>query len=159
MKKLLVLLLIAAPLLAFGQTQTAPTQEQIDKAMELTRSDVASQKVQVITKAMAFTPEESAKFWPVYNQYQEELKKIGDQRWTLIKDYADHYSTMDDKKAAQLTDQALDLEAQRVQLMKKYVPEFQKVLTPRRTARFIQVENQLNRLIDIQLASEIPLMP
>lgn len=158
MKKLLVVLLITAPLLVFGQTQTA-TQDQIEKAMQLTRSDVAAQKVQVITKAMAFTPEESAKFWPVYNQYQQELKKIGDQKWSLIKDYADHYSSMDDQKAAQLTNQALDLEAQRVQLMKKYVPEFQKVLSPRRAARLFQVEAQLNRLIDIQVASQIPLVP
>jgi peroxiredoxin len=159
MKKLLVVLLIAAPLLVYGQTQSATTQDQIEKAMQLTRSDVAAEKVQVITKAMAFTPEESAKFWPVYNQYQQELKKIGDQKWSLIKNYADHYSTMDDATAGQLTNQALDLEAQRVQLMQKYVPEFQKVLTPRRTARLMQVEAQLNRLIDLKVASQIPLMP
>ena len=152
-KVILALMLCAISGLVYAQTA-----EKADKYVELLRSDLQAEKVQLITNNMQFSVEESAAFWPVYNKYQADLKKIGDQRIALIKDYAEHYDVMTDVKAAELTGKALDLEAQRIDLIKKYVPEFSKVLTAKRVARFVQVENQINSLIDVQLAAGIPLV-
>jgi len=77
----------------------------------------------------------------------------------LIKDYAEHFDSLDDAKARELTEKAINLETQRIDVLKKYVPQFGKVLSAKRVARFVQIETQINRLIDVQLASEIPLVP
>jgi len=154
MKKLLgVLLFFLVGGFAFAQTAT-----DTDKYVELMRADVRAQKVQILTKAMEFSVEESAAFWPVYDKYQQEFNKLGDQKVALIKDYAANFENLEDSKARELAERALGLEEMRVSLLKKYYPEFGKVLSGKKVARFLQVENQINRLIDLQIASGIPLV-
>ncbi len=150
-------IILALVLCTFGGIAYAETAEEIEQYIGLLRSDLQTEKVQLITVNMQFSVEESASFWPVYNKYQTEWKKIGDKRMALIKDYAENYDAMTDAKAAELTGKALDLESQRIDLLKKYVPEFSKALTAKRVARLVQVENQINRLIDVQIAEGIPL--
>ena len=74
MKRILILLIFSGMIsaLVFAQTQ-----EEINK-WELTRSDPRAQKVQLITKNMEFSVEESTAFWPIYDKYQAELNKLGD---------------------------------------------------------------------------------
>ncbi len=154
MRRLILLsLLCAVPTLGRAQAQV-----DVDKHFDLLRADIRAQKVQIITQAMAFSVEEAAAFWPVYEKYQVEAKIVGDQRVALIKDYAANYDTMDDLKAKEMIERSFAIDEQRIALLKKYVPDFMKVLTAKRTARFLQVETQLNRMIDIQIASEIPLV-
>ncbi|NIO06376.1 MAG: hypothetical protein GTN74_17750 [Proteobacteria bacterium] len=129
-----------------------------DAYIELLRSDVKTKKVAIITEVMHFTNEETNAFWPVYREYDLELSKIGDGRLQLIKDYAQNYETMTDEKAKELVDRALRLEAKRTKLKKKYFKKFDKVLPSKTAAKFFQLENQINLLIDLQIASELPLI-
>jgi hypothetical protein len=126
--------------------------------IELLRSDVKTKKVAIITEVMQFTDEEAKAFWSVYREYDFELTKIGDGRLQLIKDYAQNYETMTDEKAKELVDRALRLEGKRTKLKKKYFKKFDKVLPSKTVAKFFQLENQINLLIDLQIASELPLI-
>jgi hypothetical protein len=149
MKKLLfVMVFVLATTVGYAQ----------DAYIELLRSDVKTKKVAIITEAMQFTNEEAKAFWPVYREYEFELTKIGDGRLELIKDYAQNYETMTDEKAKELVDRALKLEGKRTKLKKKYFKKFDKVLSSKTAAKFFQLENQINLLIDLQIASELPLI-
>jgi hypothetical protein len=132
--------------------------DSVDSDIALLRSDISKDKVSLITANMHFTPEEAGAFWPVYKQYDAELSKIGDERVALIKDYAANQQSMTDAKAKELTDKWLDTEEKRLALKKKYVAEFEKVLSGKTTARFLQVENRINMLLDLQVASAVPLV-
>ena len=148
MKKLLILLVLV---FAFSlQAQ--------DDFIELLRQDLKTQKVAIITEAMNFTEEESNTFWPVYRKYDFEASKLGDERLAIIKDYADNYDKMTDEKAKELMDRNIKLQEQRLKLSKKFYKEFQKVLPAIKATRFIQVDNQLNLLLNLQIASELPLI-
>ena len=148
MKKLLILLVLV---FAFSlQAQ--------DDFIELLRQDLKTQKVAIITEAMNFTEEESNTFWPVYRKYDFESSKLGDERLAIIKDYADNYDKMTDEKAKELMDRNIKLQEQRLKLSKKFYKEFQKVLPAIKATRFIQVDNQLNLLLNLQIASELPLI-
>ena len=129
-----------------------------DAYIELLRSDVKTKKVAIITEVIQFTNEEAKVFWPVYREYDFELSKIGDGRLELIKDYAQNYETMTDEKARDLVERALKLEGKRTKLKKKYFKKFDKVLPSKTVAKFFQLENQINLLIDLQIASELPLI-
>jgi len=50
------------------------------------------------------------------------------------------------------------LEKKRTKLKKKYFKRFERALSATIAAKFIQVENQINLLIDLQIASELPLI-
>jgi hypothetical protein len=44
------------------------------------------------------------------------------------------------------------------QLRLRYIPEFEKVISPKKTARFFQIDRRLGMMVDLQLGSEIPLV-
>jgi ribosomal protein S18 len=94
----------------------------------------------------------------VYNNYQKELSTVGDEKVALIEDYATHFNQLDDKKAAELTARALAMEEQRLQIIKKYIGEFGKVLPAKQVARLFQLEMQMQRMIDLQIAAALPLV-
>lgn len=150
MRKLLALVIVFVLVGAVGYAQEA--------YIELLRSDVKTKKVAIVTEVMQFTSEEANAFWPIYREYDLEMAKIGDARIALIEDYAQHYETMTDEKAKELVDGALKLEGKRTKLKKKYFKKFDKVLPSKTVAKFFQLENQINLLIDLQIASELPLI-
>ena len=65
--------------------QAPPTAEETKEAnlktyVDLLRKDLKRDKVAIVTELMGLTPEEAAKFWPVYNEYDKALTKLGDER-------------------------------------------------------------------------------
>ena len=84
---------------------------------------------------------------------------IGDARVQLIKDYGKNYDSMDDAKAKDMTQRLLDIDAKFTKLQEDYWSKFEKALGAKRAARFYQVDNRLSMMINLQLASEIPLVP
>ena len=126
--------------------------------VELLRSDVRSQKIAIITEMMQFTEDEDTKFWPVYREYEAELAKLNDERLKLIKDYAASYETLTDDVADRLARGALDVEGRRHALKMKYYERFKSVVPPKTAARFLQVENQILLLLDLQIAASLPIV-
>jgi hypothetical protein len=126
---------------------------------ELIRSDLRTQHVAIITAVMEFTEAENANFWPVYREYEADLAKINDDRVALIRDYANSYETLTDAVADTLAHGAFDLEAQRHALKVKYYDRLKRAISPRAAARFFQVENQILLLLDLQIASSLPIAP
>jgi hypothetical protein len=136
---------------------TATFAQDVDSFIALLRSDVNTEKKAIITEVMEFTEAEAAAFWPVYRDYEFELDKLGDARVALIKDYAANYETMVDARAKELMDKSFKFREDRLKLQKKYFQEFSKILSPTKAAKWAQLENQITLLIDLQIASELPL--
>ena len=130
----------------------------LESEIELLRSDLKASKVEVVKDALHVEGAKADAFWPVYRKYQLDLDKIGDKRLALIKDYAAHYDHMTDEKAKSLVKQSLDLQAQKTGLLKSYYPQFEKVLGAIDAAKLVQVEHLMMALVDLKLASEMPLI-
>ena len=142
----------------FTQTVEVSAKPLTDADIQLLRSDVQADKNQVITHTMQFTNSESTAFWPVYRDYSRDQQAIGDERVQLIKDYAQHFDTIDDAKARNMTQRLLNIESKVVNLRQEYWPRFEKALGAKRAAKFFQVDNRLSLLVNLQLVSEIPLV-
>jgi hypothetical protein len=144
-----------------GIAQTAQIQAKpmTDEDIKLIRQDVQAIKDHIITDTMQFTPAEAAAFQPVYKQYAEEQRAIADKRLSIILDYAKHVDTMTDAEANSLTQRMLQIEDDTQALRKTYLPKFETALGAKRAAKFYQVDNRLTMIVNVQLASEIPLMP
>jgi hypothetical protein len=148
----LTALLAVAP--AIVQAEPMPD----DQLIELLRSDIKKDKVAIIGAAMDFSSQEAGKFWPIYEGYETELAKVGDQRVALLKDYFANFESMTDDKAKELAGKAMEIEKQRMKLKHTCFEKISSEISPIIAARFLQVENQLNLLLDLQLAEEIPLI-
>ena len=143
---------------AFTQTAEVTAKPLTDTDIQLLRSDLQADKNDVIAHAMQFTDSESTAFWPIYRDYARDQQSVGDERVQLIKDYAQHYDSMDDAKAKDMTQRLLNIEAKVVNLRQQYWPKFEKALGAKRAAKFFQVDNRLSLLVNLQIASQIPLL-
>ena len=147
-----------------SQTPTAPaasgdTRNQNLRAyVELLRSDVRGQKVAILTELMELTEAQDTVFWPIYRQYEEELNTLNDERVAMIKSYADSYPNVSDAAADTLAHKGLDLQTRRTALQTKYYDKMKQALSPKVAARFLQVEHQLLLIIDLQIASALPIV-
>ena len=140
-----------------AQSEDAESREaNLSAYVTLMRSDIRAQKVAIITDLMRFSEEEDAKFWPVYREYETALAKINDDRIALIKQYADSYTSLTDATADEIATRALGLDARRHALIVEYYDRFKKVVAPKTAARYLQVERQIQLLIDLQIAANLP---
>jgi len=137
---------------------TAVEEQSIDAYVSLLRQDVNAEKVSLIGQVMQFSPEEASTFWPLYSAYSKELAALGDQKLALIKDYATHYETMTEAKADELVLGMLDLEQQRTALKRTHYGTIKAAMGAKHAARFLQVENQLLMLVDLQISSSLPVL-
>jgi len=133
-------------------------EQNLDQLIELMRKDVRAEKADIVAKTMELDAEEAALFWPVYKQYEAELKVLGDERLAIITDYADNVDTLTDEKAKDLITRAIAVEGKEHSLKTRYLDQFLAVLPAKVVARFFQVEARINNLIDLELSSQIPLV-
>jgi hypothetical protein len=124
------------------------------------RSDLSDGKVQIINQVMRLTPEESKIFWPIYHDYEDESFTLGDQRVEMTKSFvtAQTSGVLDDARASKLADEWFNFETQRLELLKKYHKQVSEQLSPIRAAQFVQIENRVGNVVDLMIASELPLV-
>ena len=170
MKKFLVAVLIFGGAAIFGHDSAVAQDSNpqanasqsstgsIDQDIDLLRKDIRSQKKQIIAANVQLTDAEAQAFWPVYDQYTADLVKTNNDKYALIKEYAQSYDTMTDAQADDWTKRVLQLDVNVAALRLKYLPAFRKVLSPKKTALYEQVERKTQMLIDVQLALQIPLV-
>jgi hypothetical protein len=128
-----------------------------DEDITLLRKDLRAMKMQVIGQNMSLSDTEAQKFWPVYNHYVRDLSEVNDQKYALLKQYAEMWSTMTDEDALIYVRHWLEADGEAQALRLKYVPVVSQVLPGKKAATFFQLDRRLNMIIDLQLFSQIPL--
>jgi len=150
---------ISLILAALAQNVDVTATPLTDTDIQLLRSNLQMGKNKIIADTMQFNDPESTAFWPVYRDYAHDQAAIADERLKVITDYAKHIDKMDDAKAKDLSQKMFNIEMKGINLQQEYWPRFEKALGAKRAAKFFQVDNRLSLMIDVQLASEIPLIP
>jgi hypothetical protein len=128
-----------------------------DEDIALLRKDLRAMKMQVIGQNMSLSEDEGQKFWPIYNHYVRDLQVVNDQKYALLKQYAEMWATMSDQDAMIYVRHWLEVDGQAQALRLQYVPTVSQVLPGRKAATFFQLDRRLNMIIDLQLFSQIPL--
>ncbi len=139
-------------------TSAGSNAQNIQAYIALLRSNVRQQKAEMMGAVMQLSAADAAKFWPIYEQYDKELTKLNDQRVANIQDYASSYDQMTDAKADELIQKAMSYRKQRSELLAKYYQQVKQALGGITAARFIQVEDQLLLIIDLQIDSSLPVV-
>jgi hypothetical protein len=129
-----------------------------DQDIEMLRADLRAQRKQIVAQNMTLTADEATKFWPIFDQYRQEAIKPNDDRWAVIKEYAENYSTMTDAQAQDYMKRSTALDQQLLSLRMKYVPIFEKVISAKKTALLFQIDRRVDLLINLQLSAVIPMV-
>jgi hypothetical protein len=148
-------LLLALTLLFTGSLVMSQT---TDDYLEILREVLNSEKKAAIAEVMMLSDEEAEIFWPLYNEYNNELYKVQTQRVKLIKEFAANFGSMTDEKADEIWNSFLDYRQDLLKLNKQYYKKFKKVMPASKVVKYFQAENKIAALVDFELASEIPFL-
>ena len=149
-----------APAQDLAPKQTAVEADQAPSGddIALFRKDVRSLKKQIIAANLDLSDTEAQQFWPIYDRYTAEMRKLFDRKFEVLKEYAANYDTITDEQADAYIQGRAAVEESTVQLRLKYLPVFRKVLSGRTAALFTQMDFRLGLVVDLQLASEVPMI-
>jgi hypothetical protein len=155
-RKILIMLALALVLSLSGLPALA--QDKPADNMQLVLEKIKADKRLLVAENMQLTEAEAKAFWPIYDQYQNELFLIRVRTGKLIKDYADAYETMTNATAQRLLNESMTIETLRLKLRKAYLPKFRKALPGVKAVRYYQIENKINAALDYELSANIPLI-
>ncbi len=153
MKKILIALAAVA---SIGAADYASAQNTRDDT-ELLISQIQTDRQAVVLRAMKLSDAEVAAFAPIYDEYQAEMKKVMSRGVDLVNKFANNYGSMTDDAAKSLLKDFFKVRDDRVATLKKYAKKMEKALPPTKIVRWVQIENKLNAVLDVQAASVIPL--
>ena len=135
-------------------------QESANSNMEILRQKIKADKKLVVAANMGLSDAEGKAFWPVYDAYQSDLKKLNERLANAIAAYADAYNkgSVPNETAKKLLSESLSIDEAETALRKSYVPKLEAVLPETKVARYIQIESKIRAAIRYELAAGIPLV-
>jgi len=114
------------------------------------------QKRDIIQQNMNLTADEATKFWPVYDAYEAERKKLGAERLQILNEYVNAYPSLTNEQADNIvlrifsSDQAFD------KLHKTYYNKLKKEIGAIRASAFFQLEAYLQSAIRFTIQDNLP---
>ena len=150
---IMVIMTLMVAMVAPALAQDKPA-DNMEIVLEKTRAD----KKLLVAENMQLTEAEAKAFWPVYDQYQDELFLLRSRTAKLIKDYVDAYDQMTNDTAKKLLDELMIIEGLGPKLRQAYLPKFRKVLPETKVVRYYQIENKIQAALFYEIARNIPLM-
>jgi len=128
------------------------------EAIEVTRDKVRTDRKDLVAKSMKLTDDEAQVFWPIYDQYADELSKLSDRTVTLITQFADNYKDLADREAVRMTTESLSIEQQKLSIRQRYARKLATVLPGKKVARFFQLERRLDAVTILNVTQAISLV-
>ena len=109
------------------------------------REKLQALKVAYLTEQLELSAKEAQDFWPIYNELEDEIKKVRRQRRKNRQHTKANHAEMTEAELAKAIDVELDLEQQELDLKKLYNERFKRVLSIRKVAKLHALEDGFKR--------------
>ena len=142
-----------------GKPKASLTADDARAQLEVLRSKFNTFKIQTFNEVMKLTAAEAEKFWPINRNYEQELAAAGDHKLALVREFlARHQAgTLDTQKSRTMA-ACLQNSQERLDLWKQYHQQISEAVSRVRAAQILQVENQMAIFVDLNIASEMPMV-
>ena len=156
----LIAALVAAPAWSKEAKDPGYTADEAESVAEMhaLETDVGPGKRAFIEEQLELTPEEDAKFWPIYDAHQEALQAFNQRRLDNIMKYARAYNAdaLDDASAVAIVEESLDIEKDEAEQMERTFHKLKKAVPVVKAANYLQVENKLRAVVRFEQAAQVP---
>ena len=145
----------------FSLAQNKPAQgDKPASNLEIIHEKLKADKKLIVAKYMELTESEAKKFWPVYDEYQNDLKTTNERLLRLLESYAADYKSksLNDEKAKKLLNEWIAIEQDDGKRRSTFAPKVLQALPPKKAARYLQIENEYRILLRYELAGVVPLV-
>lgn len=148
---------VAFALLATATVTTPARAQSTYDDVQTLLAQIQTDKRAVVLQSMQLDDAQLASFIPIYDEYQQDRKKVAEQSVNLLNAYASNYDSMTDEAAGKLLKDWMAIEEERHDVTKRYVKKMDKVLPTTKVLRFVQIENKLNTVLSLPAVRAIPL--
>ena len=156
--KLCATLLVSSVMLSVlpAMAQDQGAQREVDEGRAMVRAGFR----EVIRDELVLTEQETAAFWPVYDEYEQTVTAIMDRYSHLLMQYVHRFETGDlsNEYADELLAEYFAIRQELLDVRRAFIPKFKTVIPALKVAQLYQLENKLNAEVDIQLALAVPLI-
>ena len=139
--KLFIVTVFLISIASFGQN--GPLREHFKEKKE----KIKALKVAFITTELNLTPDEAAKFWPLFNAFEDRQQEIKKQKLKAYLERTDGSSidNLSEKEAAKLLTQMESTEDELFQLKKKFVSNLKGILPSTKILKLKKAEEQFSK--------------
>lgn len=135
MKNAITLILLAV---------TFTFQAQVDEK----REKIKALKTAFFTTELSLSSEESAKFWPIYNAFDEKQFELRHTKMkSLINKLKNSIDSMSEKEALSVLNQLEDYDQELFENRKKLVTNLKQVISPIKILKLKKAEDDFNRTL------------
>ena len=127
-------LILSAPATVSAQALAEQVSRgQVTEDLNLTREIIQMKRKAIVALNMGLTDYEGKAFWPIYDEYWVEMKKLGDRDVALISDFATNYvyESLTNQKAKEMHQEWNSIKKNTLKL-KKNMPRNSGRCSPRR---------------------------
>jgi hypothetical protein len=140
MKRIVIILLI---FLTFPLLRLTAQESNLEKLNAF--------KIGFFTRRLNLTSAEAEKFWPIYNEYQDNRNKVQLEKVSIIRDFSKNKGSLNDKQLTEMGDKLMGLITQESTLAVEFHKRLKGILTPAKVIMFYLVENQYKVVLLNQL--------
>ena len=143
--KILIILMLLIPAALIAETNP-----------EIDVEKLFAEKKAFIKEAMQLTEKESAVFWPLYDDYEKFDIGIFKKREAHLRKYMQEHKNLSDKKAEELMNEYLQIEAEALRSKRTLVKKLGEKLPPKRVYQYFVLEELLEAGFFAQIAENLP---
>ena len=132
-------------------------QDSSKEEIEMFQALFGKEKKELVKDLIKFNPDQTTKFWPIYDKYEVERKELGRERIELIKSLADAYSNMNAEKADAVVKQTISLRSKQEKVLTKYYKVMKSSIGSEKAFEFFQFETYLLTEVRSAIMEQIPL--
>jgi len=139
--KFLTLFFIFSTITSFAQD--GPIRERFKEKKE----QIKALKVAFITNELELTPDEAAKFWPVFNAFEDKQQEIRKQKLKSFLDRKDDNAIdkLSEKEASTILSQMESTEDELYQLKKKFIANLKGILPATKILKLKKAEEDFSK--------------
>jgi hypothetical protein len=156
-EKVIILAALIVGFMVLGAALVVAQDKPAD-TMRIYLEKLRADKKLFVAQNMGLTKSEAEAFWPVYENYQNDLGKLFDRSVKVVHSFDNGLNTISDEAAKKLLDECLAIEGKRQKLRESYVPKFRSALPDRKVVLYYQMENKIEAALKFELAKSIPFL-
>ena len=109
------------------------------------KEQIKALKVAFITDELSLTPDEAAKFWPLFNAFEEKQQEIRKQKGSLNRMDDESFDELSEKEATTMLAKMESTEDELHQAKKKFIASLKGVISPIKILKLKKAEENFNR--------------
>lgn len=142
---------------AGGDAEAASQTQALEQYLKVIRGDLVAKRDSALKALLQLTENEAKMFWPLKEAYDADLKKLGEDRLELIREYGKVYDKLTPEKAQELAERSFALDEKRNALRRMYFKRISVGISPVIAVQFIQLQRQFETMGDLKVATNLPL--